>query len=103
MSCTQQFDEMVKCYGVGGQLRHVYRYGTIRDCNDRWKMFKFCIGTRLDPIDVRKKRIQQFYKDKLSKQLEGGSSEDIWSIRNERHPGLSNGTSSLADPTTKPE
>ncbi|KAK9481258.1 hypothetical protein V1514DRAFT_323370 [Lipomyces japonicus] len=84
MSCVQQFDEMVKCYGVGGQVRNWYRYGTIRDCNDRWAMFKFCIGTQLLSEQERQKSTRQFYKDVLEDRLKKGSSEDVWHARTTR-------------------
>lgn len=81
MSCSQAFDEMVKCYGVGGQVRNVYRYGAMRDCKDKWKMFKFCVLVKMESTDVQKRRTQRFYKERLAEKLIGGSSEDIWKMR----------------------
>ncbi|KAK9475228.1 uncharacterized protein V1510DRAFT_405783 [Dipodascopsis tothii] len=81
MSCTQAFDEMVKCYGVGGQVRNVYRYGSMRDCNDRWQAFKFCMFTAIDTEEVQKQKIQQFYRERLAEKLMNGSSEDVWKAR----------------------
>ncbi|KAK9369652.1 hypothetical protein V1509DRAFT_618716 [Lipomyces kononenkoae] len=88
MSCTQQFDELVKCYSIGGQVRHVYRYGSIRDCNDRWAMFRFCIGTRLDSDEDKRKKIYEFYKQKVADDLKDGSSEDVWKVRTQRRKAL---------------
>ncbi|KAK9317954.1 hypothetical protein V1524DRAFT_389990 [Lipomyces starkeyi] len=88
MSCTQQFDELVKCYSIGGQVRNVYRYGSIRDCNDRWSMFKFCIGTRLDTEEGKRKKIYEFYRQKAAEDLKNGSSEDVWKARTQRRKPL---------------
>ncbi|KAK9254233.1 hypothetical protein V1507DRAFT_402272 [Lipomyces tetrasporus] len=88
MSCTQQFDELVKCYSIGGQVRNVYRYGSIRDCNDRWAMFKFCIGTRLDSEEDKRKKIYEFYKRKMVEDLKSGSSENVWKARTQRRKPL---------------
>ncbi|KAK9432704.1 hypothetical protein V1505DRAFT_322651 [Lipomyces doorenjongii] len=88
MSCTQQFDELVKCYSIGGQVRNVYRYGSIRDCNDRWSMFKFCMGTRLDSEEDKRKKIYEFYGQKTAEDLKSGSSEDVWKARTQRRKSL---------------
>ncbi|KAK9452259.1 uncharacterized protein V1518DRAFT_410756 [Limtongia smithiae] len=92
MSCRQQFDELVKCHSVAGQARNIYRYGTIRDCNDRWDMFKFCMAVSMDEEPVRSKRIKQYYKEKVARDLAHGSSEDVWKIRTSRHPPLFDAT-----------
>ncbi|KAK7204354.1 hypothetical protein BZA70DRAFT_258593 [Myxozyma melibiosi] len=88
MSCQQQFDELVKCHSVAGQTRHVYRYGTIRDCNDRWDMFKFCMGLKLKPEEEQAPLIRDYYKARTERILAHGSSEDVWQVRTSRHPPL---------------
>ncbi|KAK9469683.1 hypothetical protein V1512DRAFT_256805 [Lipomyces arxii] len=81
MSCTQQFDELVKCYSIGGQVRHVYRYGSIRDCNDRWDMFKFCMAIKMETDEVKERKVYEYYKNKVAADLKNGSSEDVWLVR----------------------
>lgn len=83
MSCSQAFDEMVACYSIGGQMRHIYRYGGISYCNDRWSKMKFCLRMKGVLNDnERAKRIAKYHMEKLAKQKKvGGSSEDIWKVR----------------------
>lgn len=83
MSCSQAFDELVACYSIGGQLRHVYRYGGISYCNERWAKAKFCLKMKSVWDDnERAKRVAKFHMEQLAKQKkEGGSSEDIWAVR----------------------
>jgi hypothetical protein len=84
MDCTQIFDEVLHCYSVGGQARHYYRYGTIGYCQFPRSKLKTCIFTKFMPQAEREKRIARFYMERLAKiKLEGGSSEDIWSVRKE--------------------
>lgn len=83
MSCSQAFDEMVACYSLGGQARHIYRYGGISYCSDRWAKMKFCLKMKnVWDDNERAKRIAKYHMEKLAKQKkEGGSSEDVWSVR----------------------
>jgi hypothetical protein len=84
MSCVQAFDELVDCYSIGGQVRHVYRYGHMNNCLDKRNKVKFCLVTKLAGADEQKKRIATYYMEKLAKQkLERGSSEDVWKPRTE--------------------
>lgn len=85
MSCTDAFNELVACYSVGGQMRHIYRYGGISYCKDPWKKLKFCMRMKTSvttsPEDEAKK-VALYYMEKLAQQKkEGGSSEDIWKVR----------------------
>lgn len=83
MACAQAFDEMVACYSIGGQVRHIYRYGGISYCNDRWSKMKFCLKLKaVWDENERAKRVAKYYMEQLAKQKkEKGSSEDIWSVR----------------------
>ncbi|KAF5093421.1 hypothetical protein D0Z03_002423 [Geotrichum reessii] len=85
MSCTDAFNDLVACYSVGGQMRHIYRYGGISYCHEPWKKLKFCLRMKTSvttsPEDEAKK-VAFYYMEKLAKQKkEGGSSEDIWKVR----------------------
>lgn len=89
MKCTQAFDELVECYSLGGQLRNIYRYGEMSNCQEQRKKAKFCIFNKLNSEEVQQERVAKFYMEKLARQkLEKGSSEDIWSVRKQRvdHP-----------------
>jgi hypothetical protein len=85
MSCTEAFNDLVACYSIGGQMRHIYRYGGISYCHDPWKKLKFCLRMKTSvttsPEDEAKK-VALYYMEKLAQQKkEGGSSEDIWKVR----------------------
>lgn len=82
MSCTQAFNDLVACYSIGGQMRHMYRYGTISYCLDKREKFKFCILVKGNTAEEKKKKIARFYKERLAAQkLKMGSSEDVWTVR----------------------
>lgn len=81
MSCWEAFNEVVACYSVGGQVRNVYRFGGLDYCDKPKQKWKFCMGVKLDPEDIRKAKIKQFYMKELAEKMTGGSSEDIWERR----------------------
>lgn len=64
-------------------MRHIYRYGGISYCKDRWAKAKFCLKMKAVWDENEKaKRIAMYHMEKLAKQKkEGGSSEDVWSVR----------------------
>lgn len=83
MSCAQAFEQMVSCYSLGGQIRHMYRYGSISYCEGRWAKLRFCLQTKAvwDP-ELKSKKIAQYYMQKLAeKRKVMGSSEDVWEVR----------------------
>lgn len=84
MKCSQAFDELIDCYSIGGQLRHVYRYGNMDMCQDKRAKLKFCLFTKLASKDEQRKRISEYYMQRIARQkLENGSSEDIWIARSQ--------------------
>ena len=96
MSIIVAFDEVLQCFGIGGQVRHYYRYGTYNPCEDARKKMWFALryGSFSEkPMDAenmatqpkemeRRVRVQQYYKDKLIRDKLNGSSEDVWEQRN---------------------
>lgn len=95
MSIITAFDEVLQCFGVGGQVRHYYRYGTYNLCEDARKKLWFAVRNgsmtekKMDaekmakePREMeRRARVQQYYKDKLMRDKLNGSSEDVWEER----------------------
>lgn len=95
ISILTAFDEAIQCFGLVGQIRNYYRYGTYNLCGESRKKLWFAIrnGTMTekkmdaeqmaaDPRELeRQARVQQFYKDRLMKQKLAGSSEDVWKER----------------------
>lgn len=83
MSCSQAFDQLVACYSIGGQVRHVYRHGGISYCDGRWAKLRFCLQMKAVWDEEEKaKRVSRFYMQKLAeKKKQVGSSEDVWAVR----------------------
>lgn len=83
MSCTQAFDQLVACYSIGGQMRHVYRYGGISYCDGRFAKLRFCLQMKgIWDEEEKAKRIARFFMLRLAeKKKQVGSSEDVWSVR----------------------
>lgn len=83
MSCSQAFDQLVACYSLGGQMRHIYRYGGISYCEGRFAKLRFCLTMKgIWDEEEKAKRIARFYMQRLAeKKKELGSSEDVWKVR----------------------
>lgn len=81
MSCTQCFDLAYYCSSVGGQLNNVYRFGGLRSCSEQWAKWRFCMRTRAMNEDVRRERIQEWYREQAARYRVGRSSEDVWKAR----------------------
>lgn len=62
---------------------NLYRYGSMRNCSDQWANFWFCMRTNRGAMgeEERKRRIQEHYRGRAGKYVEGPSSEDVWEIR----------------------
>ena len=84
MSCNQVFDQVLKCFSIGGQVRHYYRYGELSYCQRQRDQLNLCMKSKLNPDDVRREKISQWYKQKLADQIRNGqTSEQIWKSRSE--------------------
>ncbi|WPK25740.1 hypothetical protein PUMCH_003067 [Australozyma saopauloensis] len=95
MSIITAFDEVLACFGLGGQVRNYYRYGTYNLCEDARKKLWFAVKNgsmsekRMDAEKMakdskemeRRAKVQQYYKDKLMRDKLAGSSEDVWEER----------------------
>lgn len=100
ISVLTSIDELTGCFGLGYQLKNYYRYGEYSDCKRQREKFWFAIknGSIMEGSDTysindetlmkpkelkRRQKIQEFYKKRLLEDKARGSSEDIWSERNE--------------------
>ena len=82
MNCSQVFDQLLKCYSIGGQIRNYYRYGEINYCHDTRSKLKFCLGVKLKGEEDRKEEIRKWYMKQLGEQqAKHHSSETVWSSR----------------------
>ncbi|KAL9941011.1 hypothetical protein V8E36_000499 [Tilletia maclaganii] len=85
-SCTKLFDEVVRCYALFPQIRHIYRYGNISDCADKSDNWKACLMLRgLDGEEKYKAWIQRRAEIAAHKRLSKESTEEVWSFRTGPH------------------
>lgn len=86
MDCEAAFNLAFYCRSMGGQFNHLYRYGTVRSCNEHWKDFTFCMRVKgFGEGKVKEDSIREHYRQKeLAKYGPGmPSSEDVWRERKE--------------------
>lgn len=84
MNCSQVFDQLLKCYSIGGQMRYYYRYGEMSYCQDKQKKLKFCLKTKMLSEEDKKQNISKWYMQQLAEQkLKKQTSEQIWNARTE--------------------
>lgn len=95
MSVISAFDDVLLCFALGGQVRNYYRYGTYTTCEAQREKLWFAMwnGTMrelkadVDTIATnpreleRRKKVQEFYRQRLIEKKAAGSSEDVWSER----------------------
>lgn len=97
ISVLSAFDDVLLCFALGGQVRNYYRYGTYTTCLEQREKFWFAMwngslseseinveSVAQNPRELeRRKKVQQFYKEKLFAKKLGGSSEDVWDERSQ--------------------
>lgn len=84
MRCGQVFDQLLKCYSIGGQIRHYYRHGELSYCTDKKEQLMFCLKSKLNTEETRKEKVSQWYKERLAQQMaQRQTSEQVWSSRPE--------------------
>jgi len=71
---------------MAGQLRHVYRYGELRNCASLWSDFWFCMRVKGSDGPVKQQLIQQYHREREEKKYREQSSEDIWQARTRKVP-----------------
>lgn len=84
MNCSQVFDQLLKCYSLGGQIRNYYRYGEISYCLEKRSKLKFCLGTKLMSEEDRREKIRHWHIKQLAEQqAKRQTSEVVWKSREE--------------------
>jgi len=91
MSCRQAFDSAFYCQSLGGQFNNLYRYGGMRNCSEDWSRFWFCMRTKSQPEEKRRRMIREHYRQRAVKYKVGPSSEDVWEVRTEPVEGAFQG------------
>lgn len=80
MSCTQAFDQILKCYSLGGLVRDYYRYGTAANCGEKIEKWKFCIKSKM--MSNREEAVRGYYITQAAKRAQhNNSSESVWRSR----------------------
>lgn len=86
MDCEGAFNLAFYCRSLGGQFNNLYRYGTVRACNEHWKDFTFCMRVKgFGEGKVKEDAIRDHYRKKELEKYGPGkpSSEDVWRERKE--------------------
>ncbi|KAJ4422861.1 hypothetical protein N0V82_002518 [Gnomoniopsis sp. IMI 355080] len=86
MNCESAFNLAFHCRSLGGQFTSLYRYGTMRSCDEQWKDFTFCMRVKgFGEGKVKEDAIRDYYRKKeLAKYGPGmPSSDDVWKERKE--------------------
>lgn len=82
MDCSQAFDQLLKCYSLGGQMRSYYRYGEMNYCYDKRDKLKFCLKTKLMSENDQKEKIREWHMRHLAEQqAKKQTSEFVWNSR----------------------
>ncbi|KAF2749677.1 hypothetical protein M011DRAFT_392829, partial [Sporormia fimetaria CBS 119925] len=81
MSCRAAFDTAFYCASLGGHFNDIYRYGELRQCSEQWADWRFCMGLKTRTKADREGLIQERYKAKEEKMLQGPNSEQVWKRR----------------------
>lgn len=83
MSCRQAFDQAFYCQSLGGKFNDLYRYGGVRSCSEQWDQFWFCMRIKGLGDKEKEHAVAEWYgeREERVKRDRGGSSEDVWSLR----------------------
>ena len=82
MSCRQAFDQAFYCQSLGGKFNDIYRYGSIKSCEEQWGAFWFCMKVKSYSEKPKQDAIVTYYREREEKKKAAvGSSEDIWEMR----------------------
>jgi hypothetical protein len=80
-TCMTLFDNWAKCFALGPQIKHIYRYGGANDCKPKLEDFKYCLTLKgLSPEERRATWIRKRAEAMATKRL-SLSSEDVWTLR----------------------
>ncbi|PVI04173.1 hypothetical protein DM02DRAFT_203261 [Periconia macrospinosa] len=81
MSCRAAFDNAFYCSSFGGHFNDIYRYGQLRSCSEQWADWRFCMRIKTFSAEAKAEAIQDRYREKEKKLLDGPNSEDVWRRR----------------------
>ncbi|KAF1991839.1 hypothetical protein K402DRAFT_388383 [Aulographum hederae CBS 113979] len=64
LSCQSLFDAFMHCRSPAGHLGHLYRYGGLNPCEDKWSDFWSCMRTRHLSGREKEEYVRNFYRQK---------------------------------------
>ncbi|KAF9982751.1 hypothetical protein BGZ65_002543 [Modicella reniformis] len=75
---------LISCSSLGSNIRNYYRYGTYRNCTDKYDHLKFCLSIKTKSSEVAQVMIQRRDAELRAKKKNQPNSEDVWTART--HP-----------------
>ncbi|ORX54395.1 hypothetical protein DM01DRAFT_1373864 [Hesseltinella vesiculosa] len=80
-SVTQAFDDVWRCYSLRSQAVNYYRYGSRKDCAEKYDDLKYCMRTKTKSAKVADEMLRQRDGQKAVEKTNQRSSEDVWPTR----------------------
>ncbi|KAK3828273.1 MAG: hypothetical protein J3Q66DRAFT_322268 [Benniella sp.] len=81
---SDALNQLMTCSSLGSNIRNYYRYGTYRNCNDKYEHLKFCLSIKTKSSQVAQVMIQKHDAELRAKKRSEANSEDVWTART--HP-----------------
>ncbi|KAF9348855.1 hypothetical protein BGX26_012759 [Mortierella sp. AD094] len=81
---SDAMNQLAACSSLGANIRNYYRYGTYRDCADKYDHLKFCLSIKTKTSQVAQVMIQKRDAEIRAKKKSLPNSEDVWAVRT--HP-----------------
>ncbi|KAI8835805.1 hypothetical protein BJ741DRAFT_549455 [Chytriomyces cf. hyalinus JEL632] len=81
-------DTLQLCYTPIPQIKHYYRYGTLRDCSSARRELFFAMSLKSkseeEAIQIARERQEERFRDKITKR----TSDGVWTLRTEPPPNF---------------
>ncbi|KAG0223649.1 hypothetical protein B0O80DRAFT_147434 [Mortierella sp. GBAus27b] len=81
---SDALNQLMACSSLGSNIRNYYRFGSYRDCSDKYDHLKFCLSIKTKSSQVAQVMIQKRVAELKAKKRGEPSSEDVWTART--HP-----------------
>ncbi|ORZ15756.1 hypothetical protein BCR42DRAFT_415840 [Absidia repens] len=80
-SASDSFNAVWQCYSLGSQALNYYRYGSKKNCEEKYQDLKFCLSTKPKSSAVADDMIRKRDEEKRLEKQKQRSSEDVWDLR----------------------
>ncbi|KAF9166573.1 hypothetical protein DFQ26_007494 [Actinomortierella ambigua] len=78
---SDAINELFACSSLGSNIRNYYRYGTFRNCTDKYEKVKFCMSLKTNTDQVAQIMIQKREAELRAAKAAQPNSEDVWTVR----------------------